>query len=49
MKYLRENFEGKYSFPNQAPNTFVYGYEPKIDSSEPIDPEMTLTFSLILE
>ena len=34
-----ENFEGKYSLPKQASNTFMYEYDPDIDRSEPLEPE----------
>ena len=39
VKNLMEKFEGKYLLPKQASNTFMYEYDPEIDSSEPLDPE----------
>ena len=44
VTHLRDNFEGKYSLPKQAPNTFMYEYESDIDISKPLDPEQASYF-----
>ena len=48
VERLRENFDEKYSLPKQAPNTFMYEYEPEIEISEPIYPEQTSYFQSLI-
>ena len=48
VKILRDNFEGEYSLPKQAPNTFMYEYEPEIEISEPIYPEQASYFQSLI-
>ena len=37
--FLKNNFDGKYSLSNMAPNTFVGGYRPKTNMTDPLDPD----------
>ena len=48
VKHLRENFEGKYLLPKEDPNSFMYEYEPNIDSSEPLNPEQASYFQSLI-
>ena len=37
--FLKNNFDGKYSLPNMAPNPFVGRYRPETDMTDPLDPD----------
>ena len=37
--FLQNNFNGKYSLPNMASNSFVGGYQPETDTTDPLDPD----------
>ena len=38
----------KYLLPKQAPNIFMYEYDPDIDSSDPLDPEKSSYFQYLV-
>ena len=37
--FLKNNFDGRYSLPKMAHNTFVGGYRPETDMTDPLDPD----------
>ena len=38
-KFLKNNFDGKYSLPKMAANPFVGGYRPETDTTDPLEPD----------
>ena len=43
-RHLKEQCGGKYSLVKDAANPFDYNYEPEVDISEPLDPEISLYY-----
>ena len=46
--HLRENFDGKYKLQKNAPNPFPYHYEPEIDISPALNPEMASYYQSLI-
>ena len=46
--YLKEQCGGKYSLVKGAANTFAYHYEPEVDVSEPLNPEMASYYQYLI-
>jgi hypothetical protein len=47
-KHLRLNYDGQYVLPTQATNSFVMGYEPKLDETPSLDPDRASYFQSII-
>ena len=46
--FLKNNFDGKYSLPNMAPNPFVGGYRPEIDMTDPLGPNQASYYQTMI-
>ena len=46
--HLKEHFNGKYSLLKDAVNPFAYHYEPEVEVSEPLDPDMASYYQYLI-
>ena len=47
--HLKEQCGGKYSLVKDVANPFAYHYEPKVEVSDPLDPEMESYYHYLID
>ena len=47
-KHLKEEYGGKYSLPKTAPNPFPYNYEPEMDTSDVLLPDLASYYQSLI-
>ena len=47
-KHLKENFDGKFTMPNNAPNAFPIDYEQQVDTTPGLNPDESLYHQFLI-
>ena len=47
-KHLSEEYDGKYSLPKKAPNPYPYNYEPEMDTSDVLLPDLASYYQSLI-